>query len=145
MIYLTEKGNNYIKYTFKQVKTRITNIASQLFNYETEINDSVIITLENNAVITLGHAQNCGEEVTLTDGLNELRELAGSELLYIEITSEMRDGDEYSFVKVQTNKDSANLRWVGYSANYSTEVDMFVNDEEVSTTIKGQMNRFTIG
>lgn len=145
MIYSTEKGNNYIKYTFKQVKTRITNIASQLFDYETHINDSVIITLENNAVITLGHAQNCCEEVTLTDGLNELRELAGSELLYIEITSEMRDGDEYSFVKVQTNKDSANLRWVGYSANYSTEVDMFVNDEDVSTTIKGQMNRFTIG
>lgn len=145
MVYSTEKGTNYIKHTFEQVKTKITNICTQLYDYENFVHDSVIITLDNGAVITLGHEQNCCEEVELVDGLNELKALAGSELLYIEITSEMRNNDEYSFVKVQTNKDSATLRWVGSSMNYTTEVSMFVNDKQVPAELKEKMHRFTIG
>lgn len=57
----------------------------------------------------------------------------------------MRKGDEYSFVKVQTNKDSANLRWVGYSSNYSTEVDMYVNDSNIPQYLKDKMNLLLIG
>ena len=57
----------------------------------------------------------------------------------------MRNNDEYSFVKVQTNKDFATLRWVGSSMNYTTEVSMFVNDKEVPAELKEKMHKFTIG
>lgn len=145
MIYSTEKGDNYIKYTFEQVNTQITNVSNILYDKKDFIDDAVIIELDNGAIITLGHSRNCCEEVSLIDGFKELKELAYSDLLYIEITSEMRKGDEYSFVKVQTNKDSANLRWVGYSSNYSTEVSMFVNDSNIPKHLKDKMNLLLIG
>lgn len=144
MIYQTERHENYVKYTFHQIKTKITNIAFRLYG-DDDIQEAVIISLENNAIITLGHSRNCCEEVTLVDGLDELKELAWSELQYIEITSEMRDGDEHSFVKVQTNRDSANLRWVGNSMNYSTEVEMYVDESNITESIKSEMNSLIIG
>lgn len=52
MIYSTEKGSNYVKHTFEQVKTKITNICTQLYDYENFVHDSVIITLDNGAIIT---------------------------------------------------------------------------------------------
>lgn len=144
MIYQTERSENYVKYTFHQTKTKITNVEFKLYG-DDHVNEAVVITLENGAIISLGHKQNCCEEVTLADGLNELKDLAWSELQYIEITSEMREGDEHSFVKIQTNRDSANLRWVGYSMNYSTEVEMYVDKSNIPENIKSEMNSLIIG
>ena len=89
------------------------------------LHDDVLYILTTYRVFALRHVRNCCEAVWLADGADEIENMVGEEIRKIRIDVSPKGTDEQSitwtFVNIQTNRDSYNLRWVVESNGYYSE------------------------
>lgn len=88
--------------------------------------DSVRIVTDRGELI-FEHDQDCCEQVALEDGWDELSAMVGERITSVEAPSTddapVVDAESYSwtFYKIETNKSSATLRFLGCSNGYYAE------------------------
>jgi hypothetical protein len=87
--------------------------------------DNALYIFTSHQVILIRHVRECEEEVYIANDTESLSNIVGSYLREIRVTTEKKSLENVSttwtFVNIQTDKDSCNLRWVGESNGYYSE------------------------